>query len=92
VQAIAAELGLGRTTIYRWFASRDGLLGEVLYLAAEPEAALRIITSGSGAVQPRIVARITELIEGEARAGAYGGVGSRERVRKRRRIEDRRSR
>ena len=24
VQAIAAELGLGRTTIYRWFGSRDG--------------------------------------------------------------------
>jgi AcrR family transcriptional regulator len=113
VQAIAAELGLGRTTIYRWFGSRDGLIGEVLYRAAEPlleaageaargrgaeflldtfdrfnrgladapalrrfverepEAALRIITSGAGAVQPRIVARITELIAAEARAGTY---------------------
>jgi AcrR family transcriptional regulator len=30
VQAIAAELGLGRTTIYRWFGSREGLIGEVL--------------------------------------------------------------
>src|SRR3989440_10147442 len=36
VQAIAAELGLGRATIYRWFGSREGLLGEVLFQAAEP--------------------------------------------------------
>jgi AcrR family transcriptional regulator len=36
VQAIAAELGLGRTTIYRWFGSREGLLGEVVVRAAEP--------------------------------------------------------
>jgi AcrR family transcriptional regulator len=36
VQAIAAELGLGRTTIYRWFGSREQLIGEVLILAAEP--------------------------------------------------------
>lgn len=36
VQAIAAELGLGRTTIYRWFGSRDGLVGEVVVRAAEP--------------------------------------------------------
>src|ERR1700704_1755214 len=36
VQAIAAELGLGRTTIYRWFGSRDELIGEVMIAAAEP--------------------------------------------------------
>jgi AcrR family transcriptional regulator len=36
VQAIAVELGLGRTTIYRWFGSREGLLGEVIVRAAEP--------------------------------------------------------
>ena len=113
VQAIAKEQGVGRATIYRWFGSRDGLIGHVLVQAAEPlldaaradargrggralldtfdrfnrslaevpalrqfveqerEAALRIITSGSGIVQPRIVARITELIEAEARAGTY---------------------
>jgi len=113
VQAIAAELGLGRTTIYRWFGSREGLIGEVVFRAAEPlieaartgaggrggtalldtfdrlnrsfaeasalrqfveqerEAALRIITSSAGKFQPRIVARITALIEDEVRAGAY---------------------
>jgi AcrR family transcriptional regulator len=113
VLAIAAELGLGRATIYRWFGSREGLIGAVLVRAAEPlladaraaargrgaaalldtfdrfnrsladapalrrfveverDAALRIITSGAGAVQPRIVAMIAELIEDEVRAGRY---------------------
>ena len=36
VRAIAAELGLGRTTIYRWFGSREGLVGETVWRAAEP--------------------------------------------------------
>ena len=36
VQAIAAELGLGRTTVYRWFGSRERLIGEVLFRAATP--------------------------------------------------------
>jgi len=36
VQAIAAELGLGRTTIYRWFGSREGLIDETVAWAAEP--------------------------------------------------------
>jgi AcrR family transcriptional regulator len=113
VQAIAAELGLGRTTIYRWFGSREELIGEVLFVAAEPllkearakargrgarvlldtfdrfnrsladspalrrfveaerDTALRIITSGAGTLQPRIVASIQEVIDGEVRAGAY---------------------
>lgn len=113
VQEIAAELGLGRTTIYRWFGSREELIGEVLVRAAEPlleaaragargrggellldtfdrfnrsladapalrqfvererDAALRIITSSGGVVQPRIVAMITALIEDEVRAGTY---------------------
>jgi AcrR family transcriptional regulator len=36
VQAIAAELGLGRATIYRWFGSREKLLGAILVRATEP--------------------------------------------------------
>jgi AcrR family transcriptional regulator len=36
VQGIAGELGLGRTTVYRWFGSRDELLGEVLARAVDP--------------------------------------------------------
>jgi AcrR family transcriptional regulator len=113
VQAISAELGLGRTTVYRWFGSRDELIGEVIARAAEPvladarreargagaealldtfdrfnrsiaastalrrfverehEAALRVITSSGGRVQPRIVAMITALIEAEVSSGAF---------------------
>jgi AcrR family transcriptional regulator len=113
VQAIAAELGLGRATIYRWFGTREELIGEVLVRAAEPllaearknakgkggaalldtfdrfnrglaeapalrrfleterEAAMRIMTSGAGVVQPRIVAAIAEVIEEEVEAGRY---------------------
>ncbi len=113
IQAIAAELGLGRATVHRWFGTREALIGEVIVLASAPvladarakaggrggpalletfdrfnrrladapalrqfveaerEAALRIITSRSGIVQPRMVAMITDRITDEARSGAY---------------------
>ena len=113
VQAIAGELGVARATIYRWFGSREELIGEVLFNAADPllqqarqeararagsallntfdgfnrrladapalrrfveserDAAVRIITSGAGTLQPRIVARIQEVIEEEIEAGGY---------------------
>jgi AcrR family transcriptional regulator len=113
IRAIAGELGLGRATIYRWFGSREKLIGEVLFAAAKPllddarasarrrggaglldtfdrfnrsladapalrhfveaerDAALRIITSGAGTLQPRMVASIAELIEDEIEAGRY---------------------
>jgi AcrR family transcriptional regulator len=113
VQAIAGELGLGRATIYRWFGSREKLLGEVIIRATEPvlaearsglagkggpglldtfdrfnraladapalrafveqerDASLRIIASGGGIVQPRIVELITGLIRDEVESGAY---------------------
>jgi AcrR family transcriptional regulator len=41
------------------------------FVEAEREAALRIITSRNGIVQPRIVAMITGLIEQEVAAGDY---------------------
>jgi AcrR family transcriptional regulator len=113
IRAIAADLGLGRATVHRWFGTREALIGEVIVRAAEPvleearagvrgrggpalldtfdrfnraladapalrqfveaerEAALRIITSRNGIVQPRIVAMITDLIDDEVRAGRY---------------------
>jgi AcrR family transcriptional regulator len=113
VRAIATELGLGRTTIYRWFGSREGLIGEVLVRAAdelledararqsrrgalglldtfdrinhglaeapalrqfleqERDAALRIITSSAGVVQPHMVRKLTGWIEEEVSDGTY---------------------
>lgn len=51
VQAIAAELGLGRTTIYRWFGTREDLLGEVLVRATQPLIAdARKIAQGRGGI------------------------------------------
>lgn len=51
VRAIAAELGLGRSTVYRWFGSREGLIGEVLVRAGDPLLdAARAEASGRGAV------------------------------------------
>ena len=41
------------------------------FVEAERDAALRIITSGAGTLQPRIVASIQEVIDEEVRAGAY---------------------
>jgi AcrR family transcriptional regulator len=41
------------------------------FLEQERDAALRIITSSGGRLQPRIVARIAGLIEEEAQAGRY---------------------
>jgi AcrR family transcriptional regulator len=33
--ALAGELGVGRATLYRWFGSREGLIGEVVATEAE---------------------------------------------------------
>jgi AcrR family transcriptional regulator len=49
LQAIAAELGLGRATIYRWFGSREEMIGEVLVQTALPLlAAARADARGHG--------------------------------------------
>lgn len=36
MQQLAAELGLHRTTLYRWVGTRDQLLGQILWSLAEP--------------------------------------------------------
>jgi AcrR family transcriptional regulator len=113
VTIVARNLGLGRATIYRWFGSRERLLGEVIadelealivrrrrevrrrgvegllevfdrvnrslahsaallrFLEQERAAALRLLTSSTGAVQCRGVACITDLIDAEVAAGRY---------------------
>jgi len=110
---VAGQLGLGRATIYRWFGSREAVLGEVIVreleelvtrhrsrvkrrgaagllevfdrvnrgisrsqplrrlVEQEREAALRMLTSSGGPVQPRAVACIQRLIDAEVAAGRY---------------------
>jgi AcrR family transcriptional regulator len=110
---LARELGLGRATIYRWFGSREALLGEVIalelerlvseqrrrvrrrgaagllavfdrvnralarsqalrrLLEQERDAAMRLLTSSAGPVQPRAVGAIEGLIDAEVAAGTY---------------------
>jgi AcrR family transcriptional regulator len=45
--------------------------GMRVLLAQEPERALRILTSGDGNVQPRVVTTMEQLIEAEVQAGAF---------------------
>src|SRR5436309_687718 len=73
VQAIAGELGLGRVTIYRWFGSREELVGEVLVRAAEPLLAdARDGARGRGA--RRLLATFDRFNRGLAGAPAPGAV------------------
>ena len=111
VTVVAARLGLGRATIYRWFGSREALLGEVVaqqlellvarkraqvrrrgavgllevldrvnqtltrsravrrLLEQERHAAMRLLTSSAGVVEPRAVACVQALIEQEMASG-----------------------
>jgi AcrR family transcriptional regulator len=113
VLALTQELGVGRASIYRWFGSREGLVGEVLvttaeqlvdrarrhatgrgsrrlletfdlinrglassealrfFLREERVAALRMLASGAGPVQPIMVGLIREIIDEERSAGRY---------------------
>jgi AcrR family transcriptional regulator len=114
MQALAAELGVARATLYRWTGHRDQLLSDVLwslsdeifeeakadhpdhtgperllaifrqhvgalvrarplqvFLQQETHAALRILTSRDGGVQPRTVSRLAELYREEQDAGAF---------------------
>lgn len=110
---LARNLGLGRATIYRWFGSRERLLGEVIadelealiarkrsevrrrggqgllevfdrinralsrspalrrFLEQERMGAMRLLTAGTGMVQPRAVSCLTHLIEAEVAGGHY---------------------
>ena len=50
VQAIAAECGVGRATVYRWFGSREGLAAEAMIAVFEARVAdARAAVGGRGA-------------------------------------------
>ena len=107
MQTIAAELGVDRTTLYRWVGNREVLLGDVLwsvgaptwrnaldamtlegpagvaeamgffvqalidsaplrtFLRAEPERALRLLTTKASVVQREMVASVERLLKQE---------------------------
>jgi AcrR family transcriptional regulator len=67
MRAIAADLGVGRATLYRWFGSRQDLLGEMI--ARETEgwfAHVRARVGGSGA--PALLETFDRINRGLARA------------------------
>jgi AcrR family transcriptional regulator len=113
VQAIASDCGIGRATLYRWFGSREQLIGEAMFgvverrmadaralapghgapalldtldlvyrgLSAAPHVrafieqdrptALRLMTSSSGPLHPRMVDTVRALIDDEVERGDY---------------------
>ncbi|MBF6210245.1 TetR family transcriptional regulator [Nocardia puris] len=62
VQAIAAELGLSRASIYRWFGSRDGLLGAMLVQEYK-----QMIARADAKCRTRGARRILEVLDRVAR-------------------------
>ena len=67
MRAIAVELGVSRATLYRWFGSRDALLGEAI--AGETEeyfARVRVRVGGRGA--PALLETFDRINRGLVRA------------------------
>ncbi|MET7771776.1 QsdR family transcriptional regulator [Nocardia sp. NPDC005366] len=62
VQAIAAELGLSRASIYRWYGSRDGLLGAMLV-----DEHQRMLDRADQRRRTRGAARVLEVFDRVAR-------------------------
>jgi AcrR family transcriptional regulator len=58
VRALAADLGVGRTTIYRWFGTREELVGTVVALAAE-----QVLERIDAAVKGRGAERLLEIFD-----------------------------
>lgn len=68
MKALAAELGVDRTTLFRWVGNRDELMGNVLWSAAEPTFANALATmksTGAQGVAEVIGAFVRILIESE---------------------------
>jgi AcrR family transcriptional regulator len=63
VQAICSELGLSRATVSRWYGSRDGLIGEVLFRLAAP-----LFRHAEGQGRGTGGKRLVDVFERQARA------------------------
>lgn len=58
VRALAAELGVSRATLYRWFGDRDGLVGEVLI-----GLSTRVVTNARRATRKRGAAGLLDVFD-----------------------------
>ena len=52
ITVVASRLGLGRATIYRWFGSREALLGEVIAHQLELLVSAQAGSRSAGAARP----------------------------------------
>ena len=69
VRAVAAEAGVSRATVYRWFGSRDALIGEVIASEATAYfARVRSRVKGRGA--PALLETFDRINRGLARSPA----------------------
>jgi len=72
LRAVAADLGVARATVYRWFGNRDRLLGEVLWsLASDTLAAARARHAGRGPGAERVLAVLGTFLGAMAAHGPF---------------------
>lgn len=62
MQQLARELGIGRATLYRWWGSREVVIGEVVWRVIA-EAITRVEARGSGAPAERFVRNFGKLAD-----------------------------
>jgi hypothetical protein len=63
IGALAAELGIGRATAFRWVGSREQLLGEVIWSLCEP-----LLDAAAAAARGRGARRVAAICEHAIRA------------------------
>jgi AcrR family transcriptional regulator len=68
MRALARELGVGRSTLYRWFTSREALLGDIAW-SIMSETIVRIEARDRGGGGPRerflrVYGKLTETVRG----------------------------
>lgn len=61
---LAADLGVDRTSLFRWVGNRDALLSEVLWSLAVPTFVLAEHASPHLSGGPRVVAILTDVVDG----------------------------
>jgi AcrR family transcriptional regulator len=62
MRALAAQLGVGRATLYRWVGSRDALLGEVFWWRARRSHARAAAASGGLTGRARILTSLQAFL------------------------------